>query len=255
MYFEDTGSGEPVVFVSGQNTDHTQWASVVPHFSDYRTIVFDTRGTGASDKPSDAYSVQGFANDTAALLDALGVERAHFIGASMGGKIVQWLLINHASRVASAVLMATTPGGENAAHWEPEVARTLRSVPTGDGTTDPIIPLLVSEKWARSHADVAQQIAGRRMNAGGVVPRRLHYQASMVHDAWEELASVTAPVLILHGEDDRMSPVRNAELLHERIAGSQLVTIPHGRHEFFIEFPDESFAAIRAFLARNPVSA
>jgi pimeloyl-ACP methyl ester carboxylesterase len=253
MYFEDTGSGEPIVFVSGQNTDHTQWKTITPLFSDFRTIAFDTRGTGSSDKPSDPYSLQGFADDTAALLDALDIPRAHFIGASMGGKIVQWLLINHPSRVASAVLMATTPGGVHEAGWDAEVGRVLRTAPTGDGKTDPIIPLLVSEQWASQHSAFAQAIAERRMNPGGAVPRRLHYQASMAHDTRDALPSIATPVLVLHGEDDRMSPLRNAELLHEGIAGSRLVTIPNGRHEFFVEFPDESLGAIREFLAANPI--
>jgi 3-oxoadipate enol-lactonase len=250
VYFEDSGSGEPVVFVSGQNTDHTQWQSVTPYFSDFRTIVFDTRGTGATDKPTDPYSLQGFADDTAALLDALDIERAHFVGASMGGKIVQWLMINHPSRVASAVLMATTPGGKGEVSTD-EVDRVLRSAPTGDGKTDPIVPLLVSEQWAAANADFVQAIAERRMNPGGTVPRRLHYQASMAHDAWDQLPSIAAPVLVLHGEDDRMSLVRNAELLHERIANSKLVTVPNGRHEFFVEFPDISFGATREFLLEN----
>src|SRR5687767_5054382 len=111
VFYKTAGHGEPLVFVSGQNTDHTQWDTVSPFFEDaYQTIVFDNRGTGATSKPSEPYSMQGFAEDVIALLDDLSIDRAHVVGASMGGKITQWLAINHAERVASAMLMATTPG-------------------------------------------------------------------------------------------------------------------------------------------------
>lgn len=255
MFYNESGEGEPLLFVSGQNTDHTQWATVTPRYVDtYRIIVFDTRGTGSTDKPVDApYSMRDFAADVVALLDALAVERAHIIGASMGGKITQQIAIDYPERVASAVLMATTPGGPHAASWDAQVARTMKSVPTGDAATDPILPLLVSELWAGENPDFAQNMAERRMNPGGPVPRRLHFQASQEHNAWESLPSITTPVLVVHGADDRISPVRNAELLASRIPAAELAVIEHGRHEFFVEYPKETTRIVRDFLARHSI--
>ena len=97
LYYEEVGAGEPLLLISGQGQDHTFWSGVRDDFADhYRVIVYDHRGTGQSDKPdAPPYSTRGFAQDAVALLDHLGVARVHTYGHSMGGRICQWLGIDH----------------------------------------------------------------------------------------------------------------------------------------------------------------
>jgi alpha/beta hydrolase fold len=87
LYYEEVGAGEPLLLISGNGRDHTDWNGVRDDFADrYRVIVYDHRGTGQSDKPSaPLYSMHGFAQDAVALLDHLGIARAHVYGHSMGG--------------------------------------------------------------------------------------------------------------------------------------------------------------------------
>jgi pimeloyl-ACP methyl ester carboxylesterase len=118
--YEVFGRGAPLLLISGQSLDRTMWDGVRPALAaEFRVIVFDARGTGASDKPHTPYSTRGFAADAAAVLDAAGIARAHIYGFSMGGRVAQWLAIDHPERVGALVLGATTPGG---AHSLPKPA-------------------------------------------------------------------------------------------------------------------------------------
>jgi aminoacrylate hydrolase len=94
--YEETGSGEPLLFVSGLNGTGRSWAPQVPFFSQhYRVITYDQRGTGSSDRLQRTFSVDGMAGDVIALLDALGLERVHLVGQSTGGAIGQTLAVLH----------------------------------------------------------------------------------------------------------------------------------------------------------------
>src|ERR1700730_86925 len=103
LYYEEVGTGEPLLLVSGQGQDHILWNGIRDDLTDhYHVIVYDHRGTGQSDKPSSPpYSTRGFAQDAIALLDHLGIARAHAYGHSMGGCVSQWLSIDHGERIGA----------------------------------------------------------------------------------------------------------------------------------------------------------
>ena len=101
LYFECHGTGTPLLLLAGQASDHREWDGVRAGFAaHHRVIVLDYRGTGQSDKPrAPAYSTRGFAQDAVAVLDQVGIERAHAYGVSMGGRVAQWLGIDHPQRL------------------------------------------------------------------------------------------------------------------------------------------------------------
>jgi pimeloyl-ACP methyl ester carboxylesterase len=105
LYYEVVGAGEPFLLVSGQGSDHHGWDEVREDFAErYQSIVYDHRGTGQSDKPEEPpYSTRGFAQDAVAVLDHLGITRAHIYGVSMDGRICQWLAIDYPERVGTDV--------------------------------------------------------------------------------------------------------------------------------------------------------
>ena len=110
LYYQEEGLGEPVLLISGTGADHSLWSGTVEALSTrYRVITFDSRGTGSSDQPSDpkSYSVRVLAEDAAALLDALGVARAHIAGHSLGSTVAQEIAISHPQKVASLQLHCT----------------------------------------------------------------------------------------------------------------------------------------------------
>src|SRR5215212_2886942 len=90
LYYEEHGNGDPLLLVMGLAADSTAWLFQLPAFSErYRTIVFDNRGVGRSAKPAGPYTIHQMADDAAALLGELGIDRAHVVGVSMGGMIAQ----------------------------------------------------------------------------------------------------------------------------------------------------------------------
>lgn len=243
--YEDGGAGPPLLLIAGQAQDRHLWALVRPQLSaHHRVIAYDHRGTGDSDKPDDKpYATRSFARDAVAVLDAAGVPRAHVYGFSMGGRIAQWLAIDHAARVAGLVLGATTPGNAHGVRRPPEVDPELAS---GDPVR--LLPYLVSPAWARANTAFlrANAAAGARVPAAA---RRRHFEASEAHDAWDRLPDITAPTLIVHGTDDQVNVPANAERLAARIPGAQLHWVAGARHAYVWEHAEASSARVRDFLA------
>src|SRR5436190_1133234 len=110
LAYEEAGNGPPLLLISGLGANRLGWAPVVPLLAGhFRCITFDNRGTGQSDVPPGPYSIDQMADDAAAFIDALGVAPVAAVGWSMGGSILQSLLINHGRLVRRAVLLSTLP--------------------------------------------------------------------------------------------------------------------------------------------------
>ncbi len=131
LYYEELGSGEPLLLIMGQGGDHTGWDGVRDDFAArFRVIVYDHRGTGQSDKPeAPPYTTRGFADDAVAILDQLGIARAHAYGISMGGRIGQWLGGAYPNRLGALVLGCTTPGNALGVPRPPEVDAAMANPP------------------------------------------------------------------------------------------------------------------------------
>lgn len=108
LYYETYGQGEPIVFIGGFSVDHVVWQNIVKKFSEkYQVIIFDNRGAGQSDAPNIPYTVAMMTDDVIGLCEALNIKRAHFIGSSMGGMILQDLAYRYPQYIKSAVLENT----------------------------------------------------------------------------------------------------------------------------------------------------
>ena len=257
LYYEVHGSGEPLLLVMGQGSDHHGWDRVRDDFAARHTvIVYDHRGTGQSDKPREpAYSTRGFAADAIALLDHLGIERAHAYGISMGGRICQWLAIEHPRRVGAVVLGCTTPGNAHGVARPAEVNERMANRPT-----DPVEAAkflseqMVSPEWMARNPDYLETLLERARNPIPSYAQKLHYLASEGHDTWDRLPEIRNPVLVIHGTEDYINPTANAALLAERIPGAELRYIEGGRHGYFIEFREQASPAVLEFLARHPLA-
>ena len=257
--YEEVGSGEPLVLVSGQGGDRHGWDAVRHDFAqNYRVITFDHRGTGESDKPRepDTYTTRGFAQDVVELLDHLGIARAHAYGISMGGRICQWLGIDHANRVGALVLGCTTPGNAHGVRRPPDVDAQMANRPTDPEQAMRFLAgQMVSPAYLDAHPEYASFLRERARNPIPSYAQKLHYAASEGHDTWDLLPSIKAPVLVIHGTDDTINPTANAPLLASRIPGAELRLIEGGRHGYFIEFREEASAAVLDFLSRHSLPA
>ena len=105
LYYEVYGQGEPIVFIAGFGADHTVWAELITRFKNtHQVIVFDNRGAGQTQAPEGPYTIEQMAEDVVELCFKLGIKKAHFIGTSMGGFILQILAHRYESLVKSAVI-------------------------------------------------------------------------------------------------------------------------------------------------------
>jgi 3-oxoadipate enol-lactonase len=256
LYYEEVGAGEPLLLVSGQGSDHTIWDGVRDDFAQhYRVIVYDNRGTGQSDKPAEPpYTTRGFAQDAVALLDHLGIARAHAYGHSMGGRICQWLGIDHGNRVGALVLGATTPGNAHGVKRPAEVDTAFKNLSSNPGAAmAALLDTMVSPTWLDAHPEFLVQMSLQAQHPIPPHAQRLHYLASEGHDSWDLLPTIKAPTLVIHGSEDVVNPTANAPLLAERIPNAELYIIEGGRHGYFVEFRDEASRVVNEFLACHPL--
>lgn len=218
----------------------------------YRMLRYDTRGHGGSDVPAGPYSFSQLVDDVRALLDAIGVERTHFVGISMGGMIGQWLALTCPERLQSLVLCDTSgrTAPEAGEIWDERIARAARE---GMGSqAEPTIGRWFTPRFVKEHAEVVDSMRAmiRATDARGFVGCAA---AIKTHDALDRLSEIKVPTLIIVGEKDPGTPVAAAEAMHERIAGSQLVVIESASHLSNLEQAEAFNEALLAFLSRPSV--
>jgi len=252
MYYEEHGAGFPLLFINGLGGDHVEWLHQVPVFSQrFRTIAFDNRGAGDSETPKGPYSTGQMADDAAALLSAMGIGRAHVIGASLGGMIAQELALRHSEMVSRLVLACTSPGGEGSVR--PSSVALAAFVRTHDGDRESelrrMIPYLYSELCRRKRPGEIEEFIARRLSRPGSPEGYAAQLAAAVdHSAWERLGGIGVPTLVITGGDDRLVPPVNSERISERIPGAKLVVLPGRPHRLFAEDPDAFNREVLVFL-------
>ncbi|MFB7864259.1 alpha/beta fold hydrolase [Streptomyces sp. NPDC056069] len=249
LAYQHRGEGPPLVLLAGQANDHHWWDDVREDFhATHSTLTLDARGTGDSDKPRGPYSTRQFADDVIAVLDALGIERADVYGTSMGGRVAQWIAIAHPRRVRRLVLGCTSPGGPRAVERDATVRRALAR-PDADAVRLTLADLMYSPAWRAAHPGPYRTLGDPRMPAHA---RHAHLLASNGHDAWDALPRIAAPTLVLHGDQDRLTPPDNLPLLASRIPGALTHLFPGARHAYFEECRAEAGTLVRTFLGSGP---
>ena len=209
----------------------------------FRVIRYDHRDTGQSthSRPgAPGYSGTDLVDDAVAVLDALGVERAHVAGISMGGAIAQVLAVDHADRVATLTLIATTAGGPGLPPPADSLAAHFANPPSPPDWSDrdAVIDYIVADHraYAGSLGFDADEV---RSVAAVVLDRTIDIQASMTNHALLDggpalrprLGQIRAPTLVLHGSADPLFPLAHGEALAREIPGARLVVLDGMGHE------------------------
>ncbi|ASN21582.1 alpha/beta fold hydrolase [Arthrobacter sp. YN] len=240
------GEGEPMLLIAGQATSMDGWGPTAELLSrSYRVIRFDHRGIGRSGKgDAERYTTRLLAEDAAVVLKAASADLAHVYGHSMGGRIGQWLAIDHPQKVRTLILAATSGGIWLDASAQPEKA-VLEALVSGDMSR--LEELFFDAEWVRAHPEATHTFFNSRASAWA---KARHFRASREHDAWSNLNAIQAPTLILHGTKDALTPLPNALLLREHIRGSVLVRVPGAGHGLHLDHP-ETVDWIRQFIARK----
>ena len=249
IYWEEVGSGPPLLLIMGLGYTHEMWHRTTPLVSKhFRTILFDNRGVGRSDLPAGPYSIATMAADAAAVLDAAGAESADVYGISMGGMIAQEFAIQYPGRVRKLILGCTACGGPKVVRAEPEVNQVLmmRGAMTIEEGIQVGVPYIYDAGTPRARID--EDLAIRRVTYPKPEAYAYQLQGILAWESYSRLAQIKAPTLVIHGETDRLVPAGNGKLIAESIAGSKLVMIPHASHIYMTDQPQASEKAVMDFL-------
>ena len=260
LYYESYGGGEPLLMIMGLGGSALAWdpALVDDLARSFRTVIFDNRGTGRSDQPDEEYSIDGFAADAAALLDAIGIERAHIFGVSMGGMIAQEFALHYPARVQTLTLGCTTAGGRNVVPAPPEAMAILMAPRNGLSDADLIRrawPINYTPAYLQSHrAELEQGIVRVLTHPTPAHAYKRQLAATFKFNTYDRLPEITAPTLVITGADDALLPARNSEIIAERIRGAELKLIPNASHIFFNQERAAFVAALVPFLKAHPMN-
>jgi len=254
------GEGPPLLMIKGFGMSANTWGEpfLTALRPDFRIIRFSNRGTGLTDKPDAEYSIPMMAGDAVGLLDELSIDKTHVMGISMGGSIAQELALGHPERVLGLVLGCTGCGGAHSVPAEPQ-ARAMMAATPGLSAVD-----WVKRVWSvtltpgyvereRNALEAAAEEYAKNPTPAHVMGR--HMGAIAQFDSYDRLPQMQAPTLVIHGDQDRMSPVQNAHILHDLIPNSALHILPNVGHGFFTEKPKESAESIVKFLSWVPAAA
>jgi pimeloyl-ACP methyl ester carboxylesterase len=257
LYYEEKGSGDPVLLIGGTGADHSIWNGTAEALAQrYRVIVYDQRGTGLSDQPPDpgSYTMRVLADDAAALLDALGVGRAHVAGHSLGAAVGQELALGHPDKVASLQLHCTW--GKTDA-WLDRLFRSIAyPVERGDfaAFVEAAFMWVLSPTYLSDFPEQVAEIEASYMasppSAEGLLG---HLHADRAHDTLARLGGIAAPTLITSGELDWQIPTRYGREVQSRLPGSRLHVFegPLASHCALLELADEFNEVALAFLAEH----
>lgn len=254
LWYSVEGDGDEVVLlVSGLGARAADWGPRFPSAlaSCLRVVRFDNRGVGDSEKPEHTWTLEDMADDAVRVLDAVGVQRAHIVGVSMGGMISQLVALNHPSRVARLVLVSTHFGGPEVVRPDPRVTAIYRPP---RGMTQAELMRLAAETItapgfaARSPALVEElvQLASRQPTPFSTFATQL--QAILSSDRSARVKDIEAPTLVIHGELDPLIRAENGRRLAERIPGARQVTFPDHGHLLMWEAPEELARVALEFL-------
>lgn len=246
--YERRGAGPPVLLLHGLGYGRWGWEPIADRLAERCTVLLvDNRGIGDSDAPPGPYSAVDLAGDAVAVLDAAGVERAAVVGISLGGMAAQELALGWPDRVASLVLVATTPGGPRS-HPLPEA--TARMLAGGDGADQRA--LVRGALAPDAPAEVVDRIVAlRELAAQSRDSWRAQAAAALTFDAFDRLAAIAAPTLVVHGDADAVVDRRNAALLGERIRGACVVLVPGAGHLVPWDRPEALTELVAAFVERS----
>jgi len=258
LYWEESGSGAPLLFVHEFAGDHRSWAPQVEHFRDrYRCLVYDARGYPPSEVPADesAYSQQRAVADAVTVLDAAGVERTHVVGISMGGFCTLHLGLRHPERASALVIAGVGYGAHpDAAPAFRKECEAIAAAFAAEGSAK------VAERYAVGPARVQFQNKNRaewevfarqlaEHDAGGAARTMLGVQRlrPSLYELRDELAAMTVPVLIVVGDEDE--GCLEADLMLKRtIPTSGLAILPRTGHTCNLEEPEVFNALVERFL-------
>ena len=249
LHYERAGSGEPLLLIQGMSATHRAWGRdfLTPLEESFECVVFDNRGMGLSGPARMPFSIVDLAGDVVGLLDALGIERAHVLGISMGGMIAQELALAHAERIRTLSLGATYCGGPEGTLMGDEDLRMLGAA-MASGERERVLRAMWEINLSPGfRAEASRYEAFREMATELQAPKDVVFQqmqACAAHDTSARLPAIELPTQVIHGTADRLLGVNNGILI-ARLLGVEPQLLDGVGHMFWWEQPERSAALVR----------
>ena len=257
LYFEETGTGTPILFVHEFAGDHRSWEPQVRYFSRfYHCITYNARGYPPSDVPSDpnAYSQQNARDDVIAVLDHLGIAKAHVVGLSMGGFATVHVGITYPQRALSLVIAGCGYGSEPSqkASFRSESEEVARNIEQGGGkylaekySLGPA-RVQLQNKDPRAWREFADQLAQHSPTGSALTQRGVQARRPSLWELKDSIAKIDVPTLIVTGDEDEAC-LEASLFLKRQIMTSALLVMPRTGHTLNIEEPDGFNRALSEF--------
>lgn len=254
LALDTQGDGPAILFIHGYPMDRTIWRHQVEHLDGWRRLAPDLRGMGRSDAPDLGYSMTTYADDLAALLDAVGVEQAVLCGLSMGGYVAFEFLRRYRQRVRGLVLMDTRAESDSMeGRRSRDAAAQLAREQGARAVAESMLPRLLAHETADAAGEPWRQL--ERMIGATPVSGIVGALAAMRDrpDSTDLLATLAdLPTLVVVGEHDRITPLATAHRLVAAIPGAQLEVIAGAGHVPPVEQPASTTRVLAGFLAALP---
>jgi 3-oxoadipate enol-lactonase len=251
--YTDNGPEEApvIIFIHGFPLNKTMWDKQVDALKeDYRVISYDIRGHGDSEQGNDDFSIKLFATDLIAFMDMLKVEKATLCGLSMGGYIALYTIENYPDRFDALVLSDT-----NCIADPPQVKQkrldtieSIREFGVEKYVVDSIVNLFAPESFTTNKKAVSV-VKEMILNTSEQSLSKTLLALSMRKATCNRLPEITIPVHFIVGEEDKITPPKTSELMHEKIKNSTMHIIPQAGHLSNLENPDEFNEQLKTFLA------
>lgn len=258
LYYEETGTGAPIIFVHEFAGDYRSWESQVRYFARrYRCITYNARGFPPSETPDDVekYSQERARDDIAAVLDHLRIDRAHVVGLSMGGFATLHFGLRYPERALSLVVGGCGYGAapERREQFQQESEQTAQmieregSVGFAERYAVGAARVQFQNKDPRGWAEFRDQLAERPTEGSALTMRGVQKRRPSLWDLQDQMRALTVPTLIVTGDEDE--PCLEPGLLMKRaISTSGLVVIPKSGHTINLEEPDAFNRCVQDFL-------
>lgn len=253
LYYELHGpaNADVIALSNGIFMSTGSWAYQVAELKKhFQVLVYDCRGMWQSDHPDGPYSMEQHADDLAALLSALGIEKAHIGGISYGGEISMVFALRYPARLRSLILSSTVSQTDPLLVKMGDMWTNALHRNDADALFETSLPLNFSESWLAANSGVLDATRKRYHQMDLKAAEQLMLAFSRV-DFTEELKKITAPALVLVGELDILKSRKYAEIIAREIPGAELVIIPHAAHAVCLEKPAAFNTAVLGFVLKH----
>ena len=255
IHYEVTGrpGATPILMIQGLGASKNAWnLQRIAMATRFRSISLDNRGAGRSDKPTQPFTLEQMADDAIAVLDATGVETAHVVGASMGGVISQIIAVKYPHRVRSLTLVCTACRNHP---WRQELLQTWAHTAEEKGMIE---VGKEAAQWVMSPRSFRRLVPAFTWMGPLAALRPRHSFVSQIQaildtreDLVDELSSITAPTMVIVGNQDILTPRGDSEEIAERIPNAELVVISGAAHGLMMEHSTTFNKILIEFLQRT----